>query len=423
MVKFLMVVLMIIFMAGVTGAKEKLEVLSPTAWISPETMAAYEKAFELENPDIAIVVEQLPVGSYMESLLLRGKLGNDFPDTFLIPPDSRLNTFINGGLITEIDRPDSSAIVFDMFSRDGILWAYPQAPEYRGVVNYNKRLFAEAGITNTNPNWEEFKEILTKLTIKDEDGNIIRYGALSKYPNLDFIYAAGAGIIDDAFNPTKVLFGSELSVSILEEFMEMTRTGQMMPHVIYNALGGSKPQIFGEEKVAMVVTNSNYKGAFQELDFEWDIFLIPSPIGGEIKGVHGNAFGWCISSKTEKYDLAMRWIEWIIYSESALNAKEGLLTYNKDEIPYVEEQRERLRKIAENRKPNNWNVMFELEGKIMPFIGTFEGSGDFGKVYWNSIWNYLYGRAGIESIIEGAEECQALLDKINEQAEKETKGS
>ena len=414
MIRFLVVVLMVVFMAGVSLAKERIEVLSPTAWISPGTIAAYERDFEKENPDIDIVVEQLPVGSYMEKLVLRGKLGSDFPDTFMIVPDARLNTFINGGLIVPIVRPDNDSIVFDIFSRSGVLWAFPQAPEYRGTVNYNIRLLEEAGFSGViNPDWNEFKDMLEKLTVRNSKGDIIRYGALSKYPNLDLVYAAGGEILDNPLKPTKVLFGSDLSISVLEEFMEMSDSGQMMPLSVYNALGGSKPQIFGEEKVAMVVTNCNYKGVFQELDFDWDIFLVPSPIGGEIRGVHGNVFGWSISSNTDKYDSIMRWIEWIVYSESALNAKEGLLTYSKDEIPYVKEQRERLKKITENRKPNNWNVMFSLEGKMVPNFGVFDGSGDFGRVYWESIWNYLYGREGIESIIKGAEESQFVLDEIN----------
>lgn len=413
--------LVLLLMSLIAGAKkQKLTILTPTAWISQETINAWELAFEKEHPDVDIIVETMAVSKYAESVILRGAT-SDMPDAFFTGVDDRLSVFIEGGIVAPLDDLVKTAgldlsrypeILFKATSRNGKLYAFPKPPEFRGVVNYSKDAFREAGISflTKDTSWTEFKEILAKLTIKDGD-KISRYGALSKYPMLDITYAAGHFVLDDSFEPTKVLFGEETYVDLIREFMQMTKTGQMMPHTVYKALGGSKPQILGENKAAMVLVNCNWKGQFGALPFEWDIELIPSP-SGKFSGAYANTLGWAISSGAKDKELAFEWIRWALLSETAMRAEQDLLKFNRDYIPYAPELWEAFMEIANTKKPDNWACLFEVQ-KYTELSWSFEGSVDFGKIFWTAMWDILYERKPIDIIYDAAREAQKIVDKIN----------
>lgn len=363
-------ILVLSLMSLVAGAKKQtLTTLNPTAWISQETMRALEVAFEKDHPNVNLVFETVAVSTYTETVLLRGAIG-DLPDVFMTVADHRLTTFAKGGLLMPLDELVKRAgldlsrypeVLFKTVSRDGKLYGFPDSPLLRGTVNYNKDAFREAGIPflTSRTSWNEFKKILTKLTLKDGD-KIIRYGALSKYPMLDLAYAAGYPILDDPFEPKKVLFGEDAYVDLISEFMQMTRDGLMMPHTVYKALGGSKPQIFGEGKVAMVLVDLNWKGQFEALPFEWDVEIIPSP-SGKFSGTHATILSWVISSKARDKELAFEWIRWLILSESALRAEQSVRKFNRNSIPYAPELWDVFREIANTKKPDNWQILFETQ--------------------------------------------------------------
>ena len=409
-------------MSLVAGAKKQtLTTLNPSAWISQETMKALEAAFEKDHPEVDLVVEIVASSGYQEDMVLRGATG-DMPDVFLSAIDDRLTIFVEAGLVeplgdlvatTGLDLSKYPEIVFRATSRIGQLYAFPMAPQLRGVVNYNKDAFREAGIPFLTKDtiWTEFKEILAKLIIRDANGNIVRYGALSKYPMLDLAYAAGYPVLDDVFEPEKVLFGENAYVNLISEFMQMTKDGLMMPHTVYKALGGSKPQIFGENKVAMVLVNCNWKGQFGVLPFEWDIELIPSP-SGKYSGAHANLLCWAVSSGAEDKELAFEWIRWAVLSESALRASQSVQEFNRDYIPYAPELWDTFAEIAATKKPDNWECLFEVQ-KYATLSWVFEDSGDFGKIFWTAMWDVLYEREPIDIIYDAAIEAQKIVDKLN----------
>jgi len=416
-----MAILALSLMSLVAGAKKQtLTTLNPSSWVSQETMRVLETAFEKEHPNVDLVFEAVPVSTYTETVVLRGAIG-DLPDAFSAATDDRLTAFVDGGLVASLDELVEITglelnryppILFKATSRDGKLYGLPMPPLLRGTINYNKDAFREAGIPflTRQTSWNEFKEILGKLIVKDGD-KISRYGALSKYPMLDLTYAAGYRVVDDQLEPEKVLFGQDAYVNLIREFMQMTRDGLMMPHTVYKALGGSKPQIFGEGKVAMVLVDCNWKGQFETLPFEWDIELIPSP-SGKFSGAHASFFCWTVNSKAKDKESAFEWVRWVILSESALRAEQSLLKFNRNYIPYAPELREVFAEIATTKKPNNWECLFEAQKYVLlPWV--FEGSADFGKIFWETIWDVLYERAPVDVIYEAAKEAQKIVDKLN----------
>ena len=420
-----MVVLVgLIFTLGTSIGFTKTEVVvfNPPAWVPNATMKALEQAFEKEHPEINIKRETVGVRKYMETVLLRGA-ANDLPDVFMGAPDERMDTLIDAGLAAPLDglvekagldlSPYWDSIPYRTYRRGGPLYALPIAPELRGVVNYNKDIFKESGVPfiTRDTTWEEFQEMGRSLTVKDDKGRITRYGFLSKYPMLDLVYAAGEGILDDCFAPKRATFGDAGFVDIIGEFLDLAEEGVFMPLLVYKALGGSKPKIFGTGKVAGVITNCNYKGRFADLKFDWDVELIPSP-SGQLEGVDGNYMSWCVSTTTENPEAAFEWMRWFVFSEKALRVKEGLLKFNKDNPPYVPELAKIWNEIAKTRKPDNWECLYEAQKHLRPFLGAYKGSGDFNKLFWAGILDVLYERKQLEHLQEAAKKCQAVLDRM-----------
>jgi len=428
-IMFMVMASLVIGLLGSAWARE-LSVWSVSAWINDETMEAYIEAFEKAHPDVKVSWRGLPVKTNMETLQMAGALAlknpkkHKFPDVFLTGPDMRMRTFIAAELIIGLNELFAKAAidpslypgtVFGVVEVEGVYYGLPLAPEVRGVVNINKDVFADAGVPlpDNETSWDELVEMQRKLVVRNAKGEVTRYGSLSKYPVLDLVYAAGAPILDNPLKPTKVLFGEDAFVDVIREFLELADEGVMMPLRVYKALGGSKPKIFGEEKVATMITNCNYKGQFEDMPFDWDVIVLPSPTGGQAKRVHGSSFCWSIYTNTKDRDLAFEWARWVVFSVEALEAKESLRKFNKDEVPYVREVRERLLEIAAGRKPDNWSCLVDLYSRMEPYIGSFQGSDKFSKLFWEASWDVLYERAPIEKLREFALKAQKVIDALN----------
>jgi len=416
-----MLVMGLIFSLGIVSfaGKIKLEVYDRLEVCSVETAKKLEQAFEKEFPDIDVSIESFVSAKYQDQILLLSASGQLSADVILSNTDYRLNVFVDSGIIMPLDELveksgiDTSKypqVLFQSCTRNGQLYGFPQRPMPRGTVNYNQDLFDELGIPyiTRETTWEEFKEYLKKLTLKDKNGNVIRYGCLNKYPQLDLMYLFGGRIVDDYMNPTKVVFGEDY-VKILGEFLDMAKEGLMMPLSIYSALGGSKPKIFAERKVATIITHLGYRGGFATAPFRWDAELIPAP-EGDFGGAHVDLVGWSINTKSKNPEAAFKWIEWYMFSLNAQMILESQNEVNTNLIPYAPELQESFAKIADQRKPSNWSCLFEAQEKGV-FLPVFENSTDFYSKFWESTWNVLYNREPIESLMDAEKECQRLLDE------------
>jgi len=416
-----MLVIGLIFSLGIASFAEKTKLLvyERLDGCLEDTTEKLEIAFEEEFPDIDITIETFVPKTYQNEILLLAASGKLDADVIYSVSDFRLNVFVNGGIIIPLDELlEKSGIdiskypqrLFQAGTRNGKLYGFPQRPQPRGTVNYNQDLFDELGIPyiTRETTWEEFKGYLRKLTLKDEDGTVIRYGCLDKYPQLDLLYLFGGRMVDDPFNPTEVVFGEDL-VKVFGEFLEMAEEGLMMPLPVYKALGGSKPKIFAEEKVATIITHLGYRGGFATASFRWDAELIPAP-NGVFGGAHTDLMGWSINAKSKNPEVAFKWIKWSTFSPIAQNIYDSQWEVNSNKMSYVTELNETFAEIADQRQPAGWRCVYEAQKNVVVFP-IFEGSGDFMNKYWEATWGVLYDGNSLETLLEAEKEMQRLLDE------------
>ncbi len=146
------------------------------------------KSFRSLYPNVTVAFRQFPYEEY-EQALINGFATNSGPDIFMIHHQWLAKDF---KLITPIPAKDPSTDkplytfkefqdsfvdvnIYDL-SSDGTIYAMPLYTDTLALY-YNKDLFNTAGITTPPATWEDFVDILPRLTKLDERGNVIQSAA------------------------------------------------------------------------------------------------------------------------------------------------------------------------------------------------------------------------------------------------------
>ncbi len=209
------------FLLSACGPRQA-EELRVSSWVSSpsETKLLTNTLadFQTKYPEVDFKFEPIP-GNYSEKLQLM--LGtNTAPDLFFLKGMTApsymsfkilqpLNEFMEA--TPDFDTEDFYPFALEAFQSNGVQYGLPK--DFNAyVLFYNKKLFREAGIDSLPTNWDNFKEIATKLTQdKDGDGRTDQYGFIVE-PVVEmvmpFVYQNGGnfqnpdgslGIADPAF--------------------------------------------------------------------------------------------------------------------------------------------------------------------------------------------------------------------------------
>lgn len=397
------------------GRVEVTFLIAPYAGYPMEMYRKLEAAFESEYPSVDLVYETTTSSKYQDLVLLRGAMG-DLPDIWHGAYDQRFDRYASAGLLMPLDSLieeegiDLSrySVVFKRARRDGKTYAFTWVVQPRGFINYNKDMFDEAGVSYPTDKltWKEFREICRKLTVRDRKGNVTRYACFNKYPMLDVAYAFGGRIVDNPTKPTEALFGHDKHMAGMREYLEMVDEGVMMPRRVFDALGGSKPKIFCEGKIAMLVSALGYGGGLVS-PFEWDVIGLPLKENG---AYHADMGCFFISSDCKHPNEAIRFVGWYVFSVEAMKIRQANFGTNAI-IPLSLDLQEEFGEIARDRKPDNWKCTYRVRESIVGPL-SFEGCSEFDSIWWSAIMDIVYGRKPLDSLMEVEKECQGVLDKL-----------
>jgi len=150
----------------------------------PEAVEAIVKAFEAQNPDIHINLENTDWNSMSQKSVLAGEAGA-MPDCLEISP-RWAQTLSKRGYLEDLQpfidkEPDGFLDSFISVPKDPWTNTYSYLP-YRGYMYafyVIEEYLREAGFTEVPKTWEEFEEVVKKCTIKGTDGKVKRWGFVS----------------------------------------------------------------------------------------------------------------------------------------------------------------------------------------------------------------------------------------------------
>jgi multiple sugar transport system substrate-binding protein len=286
-------------------------------------------AFEAENPDINVELEQVPFNSLFEQIQVRLSAGSAQPDVMSVDVPLVAGYGLRGWLLplddvfTDEQRADWLEAALEAGSYNGQLLAAPVSTSTQ-VLFYNADLFEQAGLTPPGQDerltWEQIAELAPQLTTdQDGDGVIdvwgfnweqtVRIYQLQPLP----VSLGGTAIGDDGLTVDGVI-NSDAWVQAFTYYADMFNVLEAAPKDDTVPV----PDLFEAGKLAMMVAGpwniNRYIRA--DLPFAWNVSRHPYFADGEIVTPTGS---WHIgvNANTEQPEAAKRFVQWISTGEGA----------------------------------------------------------------------------------------------------------
>lgn len=195
---------------------------------------------------------------------------------------------------------------FDAFKvvYQGQVHALIPGTAFNSMLWYRTDLLEEAGLEGPPQDWDQLKEYAEKLTVKDESGNVVRYGlafsgARSELTSVTILGYYWQG--EDVFvtEDNRPAYNNQTSVDVFNLFADMYQNGWVMPEVI-NMGYTEVQQAFFVDKAAMILHGSWLSSGMYNMapDLEGKVGLAPNPVYPRTGNRGTNAGGWSFAITT-----------------------------------------------------------------------------------------------------------------------------
>lgn len=286
-------------------------------------------AFEEDHPGVKVDVQTYAEPTVVSNYAIDWAAGSTPVDIVVIDGAQFVQQFVAKDLIYDfekdldffadypIDQFVPSAI--EMSRVNGDLYVIPLISEVT-VINLNTEMFREAGLVDEEGNiltpttWEEFHEYAQKLTIRDDNGNVVQQGAVIQW-NKD-MHGTVFGVLQ-ALNGTiykddsiTIDFDNEAFAEVFEIWKEGVKDGSFSIGTFSDTEAGRNGYKAGN--VAMLVESSGrWVEAGLEIGME-NVSVCPLPGDG---GTAGYVNGVFMPKCAENVDLAIEFIQDYLLAE------------------------------------------------------------------------------------------------------------
>ncbi|MFW5986094.1 MAG: extracellular solute-binding protein, partial [Halanaerobiales bacterium] len=203
-----------------------------------EVVEDFIEDFNEEHPDIT--VKGVTYGDYEETLqaFQAGIAAGDPPAATMLEPSPSVE-FARRELLVPLNDffaedsgtnpADYTEAFYKLTMVDGQQYALPLFGTTQ-VLYYRHDIFEEEGVSPDKlDTWEGMEEVARALTVKDEDGNVERYGWMPMWGSfnmIDAVLSRGGQILSD--DGTEVLVDSEVWISTWEKFRQWIHEEEIM---------------------------------------------------------------------------------------------------------------------------------------------------------------------------------------------------
>ncbi len=293
---------------------------------SPEEQQLLQQVldeFQAKNPDVKVKYEVI-ADQYMDVIKTR-LIGNEAPDVFYLDAfeapaliDKDVLEPLDGYVTPEFDLNDFEAPTVNAFKgADGKIYGFPKDTSTLALF-YNKKMFADAGITAPPATWDELQEVSEKLTKKN--GSKVEVYGLGQAPELArqmfMIQAFGGKLVDDQGQAAFATPEGEQGLAlVVDQHLKAQTAGQ--PSDVGSGWGG---EMFGQQKAAMVL-EGNWAIPFIQSNFpDVDFGTAEVPTVNGKKGTMAFTVAYVMNKNSAKKEAAWKLI-------SYLTGKEGMKTW------------------------------------------------------------------------------------------------
>ncbi len=273
-----------------------------THW-PPETVAKLEAAaaaYSKDHPDVKVEVRAVPFGDLLTTL--RSQAGQAGGPTITGIYDLWLPELVRDKLVNAAPEANASDVstnwpkgVASAASVGGSVYGYPNEIDVY-ALNYNKKLFEEAGIKDAPKTWDEFVAAAEKLTNKDKGqqgfGLINSWAAGVVHPFASLLASNGGGLVVDG----KPALDSENAAETFALYEKLVKSGASVPEMGTADANTTGPFLdnFVSGKTGMIIMANWWESALKAGmgDKFADIATAPIPVGPKGDGPHSISYSW-----------------------------------------------------------------------------------------------------------------------------------
>jgi ABC-type glycerol-3-phosphate transport system substrate-binding protein len=285
---------------------EAVEISYLTHW-GPDQVAQLEEVvagFNDENPDVSVDIRAVPFGDLLTTI--KTQAASPGGATIAGIYNLWLPELVRDGVAAAAPddyKADISANwptgAVDGASVDGVSYGYPNEINAY-ALNYNKRLFEEAGIDAPPATWDELVDAAQKLTV--EDGGLIMQqglGLINSWPAgvvhpFYSMVASDGGDIVDGVTPTLDAGATAETLAFYESLVnEFGVTAPEMGTADANTAGPFMDN-FTSGNTAMIIMANWWQGALKAAmgDAFADVATAPIPVGPNGEGSKPVSYEW-----------------------------------------------------------------------------------------------------------------------------------
>src|SRR3989344_3277351 len=246
-------------------------------WEETEVYAPIIADYQRKNPGIKIDYQKMTSQDYRDKLLARSKNG-DGPDIFRfhntwLPQISDVAVPIPDKIMSNSEFEKTFYKIHQSDLKIGNF--YYGLPLYIDglVLVYNDNLFKQAGIVSPPSTWDDVADAVTKLTVKDTNGQLVTAGiALGLTSNVDhFSDILGLMILQNGAT-LKTLDQPE-AAGALESFRKFAEP----PNNFWDETMPNSVSAFIQEKVAMIFVPSWEVLTIKSINPDLELKVVPVP--------------------------------------------------------------------------------------------------------------------------------------------------
>lgn len=359
-------------------------------------------AFEDENPNITVKVQNAPYEDYFTSLKTR-IAGNTAPDTFELNYENFVS-FASSGALLDLETAAPDAIdksvyfpkAYDAFNFDGVQLGLPESFSVV-VLIYNKDLFDAAGLDYPTADWTWADEKAAAEKLTDAGA-----GVFGEYQPVQFFefYKSLAQSGGEFFNDdmTEATFNSEAGIAAAHHLVD--KVGNTMPNEAQ--MGGIGDDVlFQQGKIAMWHNGIWQFNNLLDIPSKWDVVVEP---GNTQHASHFFANAGVASASTKHPVESAKWLQYLASSDLTVDIR-----LNEDwELPAVADKA-LLEPYLSITPPENRQAVFDsLDAVVVPPV--IERQQELQDIVTLYLQKAVLGELSVEDALDQAvQEVNALL--------------
>jgi len=315
------------------------EITFLTHW-DPDQVSQLEDAsarFSEDNPDIKIDVQPVPFANLLSTLRTQGSSPNG--PTIASIYDLWLPELARDTLAAQMPEDVASDIrsnwpenLLEAASVDDDLYGIPNEVNLY-ALNYNTRLFEEAGIEGPPETWDELKEYA--ITLADESEGVQGFGVITNWdsgvvhPFLSLAASNNGYLLDDSGQSALTEPNTQAVAELYEELIESGATDTDLSAADANTTG---PYLdaFANGKTGMIIMANWWQSALQEAmgdDFD-NVATAPIPVGPDGDKASGISYSWMTivndNATDEQQEAAWKFLNWLNGPDSGHNGSSAM---------------------------------------------------------------------------------------------------